>query len=95
MTIAPQHRIYACFFFFAVACSFSGGGGSTGPETAMSPSVMPESAIAASASKQEEPWKAASPRQREPQQAVPGNNIWWVVGAGIAALLVILVLANV
>jgi hypothetical protein len=24
-----------------------------------------------------------------------GNNIWWVVGAGIAALLVILVLANV
>jgi uncharacterized protein len=61
-----------------------------GPETAPSPSLMPEAAIAASASKRDEP------RQAEPQQPppVPGNNIWWLVGAGIAALLVILVLAN-
>jgi uncharacterized protein len=68
----------------------------TGPETAQSPSLMPEAAIAASASKKEEPRKAAAPpRQSEPQHTGPGTNIWWLVGAGIAALLVILILANV
>jgi hypothetical protein len=67
----------------------------TGPETAQSPSLMPEAAIAASAAKKEELRKAAPPRQSEPQQSLPGNNIWWLVGAGIAALLVILVLATV
>jgi hypothetical protein len=67
----------------------------TGPETAQSPSLMPEAAIAASAAKREEPRRAAPLRQSEPQQTGPGNNIWWLVGAGIAALLVILILANV
>ena len=67
----------------------------TGPETPQPPSVMPEAAVAASAATRQEPRKAAPSRQSEPQQTVPGNNIWWLVGAGIAALLVILVLANV
>jgi hypothetical protein len=56
---------------------------------------MPEAAIAASAAKREEPRRAAPLRQSEPQKTGPGSNIWWLVGAGIAALLVILILANV
>jgi uncharacterized protein len=58
-------------------------------EAAPPPSLMPEAAVAASASPPRE-----EPRQAAPQQSVPGNNIWWLVGAGIVALLVILVLAN-
>ena len=61
-----------------------------GPEAAQPASLMPEAAIAASASSPRE-----EPRQSGPQQAMPGNSIWWLVGAGIAALLVIVVLANV
>jgi uncharacterized protein len=53
------------------------------------PSLMPEAAIAASAATHREPDQPAT------QQPAPGNNLWWLVGAGIAALLVILVLATV
>jgi uncharacterized protein len=69
-----------------------------GSEPAPPPSLMPEAAVAASASRREETRQPApdeaAPRQPAPQQSVPGNNIWWVVGAGIAALLIILVLAT-
>jgi uncharacterized protein len=53
------------------------------------PSLMPEAAIAASAATRREPDQPAT------HQPAPGNNLWWLVGAGIAALLVILVLATV
>jgi hypothetical protein len=60
-------------------------------EPAPPPTLMPEAAVAASAApRREEPRQPAS----QPQ-SMPGNNVWWIVGAGIAALLVILVLANV
>jgi hypothetical protein len=62
-------------------------------EPAPSPSVMPEAAASA-ASRREEPRQAAPLQQNVPGN-VPGNNIWWMVVAGIAALLVILVLATV
>jgi cobalamin biosynthesis Mg chelatase CobN len=58
-----------------------------GPDTAHSPSLMPEAAIAASASARKESGQA-------PQQPLASNNLWWIVGAAVVALLVILVLAN-
>jgi hypothetical protein len=50
---------------------------------------MPEAAIAASAATPREPDQPAT------HQPAPGNNLWWLVGAGVVALLVILVLATV
>jgi uncharacterized protein len=64
-------------------------------EPAPSPSLMPEAAVAASASPRREEPRQATPQQQGVPTNMSGNNIWWVVGAGIAALLVILVLANV
>jgi uncharacterized protein len=58
-------------------------------DPAPAPSLMPEAAIAASAATRREPDQPAT------QQAAPGNNLWWLVGAGVVALLVILVLATV
>jgi hypothetical protein len=60
-----------------------------GPETAHSPSLMPEIAVAASASGRDRSVQPPS------QQRAAVTNIWWIVGAGLAALLVILILAKV
>jgi uncharacterized protein len=64
-----------------------------GPETAP-PSLMPEAAVASSASTRDERPETAPQHNTRPQQTLPGNNIWWIVVAGLAALLAILVLAN-
>jgi carbon monoxide dehydrogenase subunit G len=61
------------------------------------PPVMPETVAAApalSAADRAVPGRAA---HQEPAQEAPspGPTIWWIVGAGVVALLVILVLANV
>ena len=64
-------------------------------EPAPSPSLMPEAAVAASASPRRTEPRQAAPQQKGVPSNLSGNNIWWIVGAGIAALLVILVLANV
>lgn len=57
------------------------------------PRPLPEAAAAAPASSPAEaPTAGRAPAQ---QAAGPGPTIWWLVGAGIAALLVILLLANV
>jgi hypothetical protein len=55
--------------------------------------VMPEAAAAAPASSLAE--RPAAAQAAERQQPAPGPTIWWLVGAGIAALLVILLLANI
>ena len=64
-------------------------------EPAPSPSLMPEAAIAAPVSPRREEPRQAAPQQQATPSNISGNNIWWIVVAGIAALLVILVLANV
>ena len=63
-------------------------------EPAPSPSLMPEAAVAAPVPPREEP-RQAPPQQHATPSNISGNNIWWIVIAGVAALLVILVLANV
>jgi uncharacterized protein len=56
-----------------------------GPETTQPP--PPEAAIA--------PLAASAPSRAPSQAPVPATNIWWLVIAGLAALLVIVVLASV
>jgi uncharacterized protein len=63
-------------------------------EPAPSHSPGPEAALAASASPRREAPRQAAPQQHGMPSNISGNNIWWIVGAGIAALLIILVLAN-
>jgi uncharacterized protein len=63
-------------------------------EPAPSPSPGPEAALAASASPRREAPRQAAPQQHGMPSNISCNNIWWIVGAGIAALLIILVLAN-
>lgn len=60
---------------------------------AQQPQPMPEAAAAAPASSRTE--APAAGREPAQQQPGPGPTIWWLVGAGVAALLVILVLANI
>ncbi|HUE47255.1 MAG TPA: SRPBCC domain-containing protein [Aestuariivirgaceae bacterium] len=64
-------------------------------EPAPSPSLMPEAAVAAPVPPRREEPRQAAPQQHGTPSNISGNNIWWIVVAGIAALLVILVLANV
>jgi uncharacterized protein len=63
-------------------------------EPAPSPSLSPAAAVAATPPPPREASRQAAPQQQATPSNMPGNNIWWIVGAGIAALLVILVLAN-
>jgi uncharacterized protein len=64
-------------------------------EPAPPPTLMPEAAVAAPVPPRREEPRQAAPQQQATPGNVPGNNIWWIVGAGIAVLLIILVLANV
>jgi carbon monoxide dehydrogenase subunit G len=59
-----------------------------------SPSLRPQATVAApsSASRQE---KLGQPTPQPPQQPWMENNLWLLVGAGVVALLVIVLLANV
>jgi hypothetical protein len=69
-------------------------GFTAGPAMAPPPSRKPEAVLAQSAQPQSAQPRSAMPPQNMRGFAAANRNIWWVVGAGIAALLVILLLAN-